>query len=241
MTVVIGLVAAGVVGCGSHIASAVSPAAREVEARSVRAGTVLTRNTDTIPAPQAALAVTGSGGGVTIDALRADGTNWDGEVLLRITVSDSAGTLQASYASRCYRYVFKNHRRDGVPHRVDPCPAVEPLVITPIPPTTLPPGSIDILSSAVQAVPPGQRGDTSAVLVAVRQAFEGTLAEVATAVAPDGVVGVSVQAGKDCLAARLLAGGEPDVWSPPARSVLPGEGGCNATLFARGEARLPPH
>jgi hypothetical protein len=125
------------------------------------------------------------------------------------------------------------------------CPTSRPFVTVPTTiPATLPSGASATLIDALSAVPQAQRNNESVVGDAVRLAFAGTSAQVSTAVSPDGVVGVAVQAGKGCIAGRLLPVGGADVWSPPAITVSPGELGCSisaARAFARGEAKQPPH
>lgn len=225
---------------GCHVS--LTPAAREADQRARIAGLAMLRSNNDIPTRDAAWLVVGQVGNTTIDALRATGTTWSGEVVLRIRVERDPGQFSSSTAVRCYRYVLRHRVRDYEPQRLGRCPTGRPLVLqAPPPPPSLPPGALDLLTKTLASLDPTTRGSADGVASAVRGAFAGSDGRVETTVVPGGVIGVAVSAGRDCLAARLVPGEPPDVWSLPRVVFQPGELGCSAQAFASGLGKTPPH
>ena len=98
-----------------------------------------------ISTPTSALAygVVGQKGGTTIEALEASGTNSDGRVVLRISVSNDNGLFgSADQAQNCYSYDFIKYTK-LTEVRLDHCPNKPALklptpVVTPYNPKTAP-------------------------------------------------------------------------------------------------------
>jgi hypothetical protein len=122
-------------GCAAHQTAA----AHDADQHATNAGIAMIKHNVDEPAAYAAGRVVGTNGGTTIDALKAQGTTRDGEVLLRITVAEpEQGYDPGTHATRCYRYDLHHGNDDETPHRVDPCPGLAPLVL-PSPPPAAPP------------------------------------------------------------------------------------------------------
>ena len=199
-------------GCGSsggHGNSAGGDTDKAADQHARAAGVVLTRSLDPEPSSWAAYAVVGTAGDTTIEALRADGTTYDGTVVLRITVQRNAGRFDSASSVRCYRYRLAHTTDDATPAQLD-CPATGALSLT------APPAAPDLssagakrLTSVLAGLDAQRRSDPAAVRAAVVTAF-GPPA-IAT-VGPQGQqLSINVRAGERCLIGTLAPTGTPAV------------------------------
>jgi hypothetical protein len=224
-------------------AVSLAPAAREADQHARNAGIAMLKHNLDEPAAYAAdRVVGGSLPGTQIDALAVSGSTRHGVVLLRIIVQQEHSEFALGWkATRCYRYYL----RDSEPHRVDPCPSSEPLLLPSRPPEAqLPTNAAATFARAIGAMTAGQRADAATTNAWLTKSFHSTGVVVTTATAPDGAVGVAVSAYgnlAECLGARLPVDGPPVILSLTREQLLPGEGGCNAELFARQGLYLPAH
>jgi len=194
--------AVGLAGCGATESDAERAADRHAET----AGTVMLRGFDPVPARDAAWRVAGHVNGTTIEALRADGTTWNGTIVLRITVDRSTAWTEDS-SVRCYEYDLRHRIDDYRPHHRD-CPKTPPLVLTQ--PPSPPPLTADALARwrrALAGLAPSERQDPAAVRRATGRVF-GPPAVVGAARIPTGVE-VGVRSGDECVTAVLPPTGAP--------------------------------
>lgn len=155
-------------GCGI----ATSAAEREADQHALNAGIVLTRGIDPVGTLSAAGRVLGSTGHTTIEALRADGTNWSGHLTLKITVTRSQGTLNHETATRCYEYTFKRLAADDIPQRLSDCPPGPPLAMPrEAPPVDLSAAEALRLAALLNALSPADRVNAAAVQRALTKAY----------------------------------------------------------------------
>lgn len=201
--IALGVTAVGVVVVTGHaLASgdtANFDAAQEADQHAATAEIVMTRGIDPVPAHDAAFAVVGNTGQTIVEGLRADGTNWDGHVILRITVSRSPGTLSSQFVVRCYRYTFT--RYDAAIDRLE-CPPGPPLVRGPVKPfLVLTDVDVRHLAEVLDALSPTERVNAGALQLALAKAYAAP-AVVWAAKSPNGI-DMEVRAHTQCILATL--------------------------------------
>lgn len=174
-------------------------AAQEADQHAATAKIVMTHGIDPVPAHDAAFTVVGNTGQTTIEGLRADGTNWDGHVILRITVSRNPGTLSSQFVVRCYQYTFT--RYDADIDRLE-CPPGPPLVRGPVKPfLVLTDVDARHLAEILDALSPTERVNAGVVQLALAKAYAAPA--VVWAVASPHGIDMEVRAHTQCILATL--------------------------------------
>ena len=204
--VALGVTASLVAGCAAES----SVQARSADQHATTAGVVMTRTRDLEPTSWIVQSIIGTGSDDKIEALTADGTIYDGTVVLRITVTgDGLGNPDVV---RCYRYTFRNRISDDKPRHIS-CPANA--TPTPLPSLV----SEDLYAPDVQqrliAVLTGataaQRRDPTALKQLIEQSFgPPALIAVWTDPGPESY-GVRIAEGEECLTANLVGSAVPTV------------------------------
>jgi hypothetical protein len=111
------------------------------------------------------------------------------------------------------------------------------LLVMPAPPR-LANGTPDVLETTLRSLPtPTPAPDE--VQATVSQAISGPEVHVEVAQSND-ATGVSIDVRRDCVFGRIV-NGTVEVWTPPAVTVQPGEGGCHAAVAAGGGDKTSPH
>ena len=192
--------------------NATNPAVREADRHARNAGNaMLKHNLDEPASAAAAVVVGGSLPGDTIEALTADGTTRQGQVVLRITVLIVPGGYEKVHrATRCYRC-----------HRLRSCR----------------PEQYTTLSQALKGLTTSQRRDPATVKAALARAYHSTGVTVETAERPDGTVGVAVFA--TTTSTRAWGLGCPSV--DPRRSSTPHPSRFNPASWGAAPTRSPCH
>ena len=161
-------VACAVTGCSAAPVGGGKAEADAVQ-RAQTAGIVMTRGGGyPVPVADAAYGVVGDLPEASIKALRADGTTWQGTVVLAIQVTTDPDSMTQDTFRGCFRYDFRHTLADSTPHRVSSCPAAPVLSLRP----PAPPPTVDAAAvrRALTALTPGQRLRLPAVRQAVQAA-----------------------------------------------------------------------
>jgi hypothetical protein len=126
---------------------------------------------DPIPATWAAYQVVGVKGDTTIEALRADGTIYEGSIVLRITVEDDREFATHSTVA-CYEYDYRNRQTSDTPKHLSRCPTAAALQLSAPPPEPdFSDESAARLTAVLVALSPAQRENDTILLASVRSAF----------------------------------------------------------------------
>jgi hypothetical protein len=195
-------------GCGAS-GGAGSATDKAADQHAQAAGVVMTRSLDPEPSKWAAYAAVGTAGDTTIEALQADGTTYDGTVVLRITVERNAGQFNSAKSVRCYRYRLAHTTDDATPQQLD-CPATAALTLA------TPPAAPDLstagakrLTAVLTTLSSAQRADQAAVRAVVTKAFGPPAIVTVGSQAQE--ISINVRAEEQCLLAMLAPTGAPAV------------------------------
>ncbi|PRY12248.1 hypothetical protein [Kineococcus rhizosphaerae] len=226
-------------GCGSPQDVAEREARRDADAKAadLEHAVDLASRDDRFAAEVAALTVPGRDG---VELLRThgegDGPTWiDVRVTGHADAHSSNGIGDESYPEAtvpfCYRFTLRPDGASSDGGSACDGDDATAAAVTPGPVVRLGEDDLDTLRAALAA------GTTD--LAATFPA--GTIVDVAEV---DGWTGVGVVGPpplRDCLLGRRSAGGDVEVWFPPAITVAPGEASCDGTTAATGGARTDPH
>ena len=176
----------------------------------------------------------------SIVVLRADGTDADGVVEIKVHVHEFAVgfTEPAVDIDRCYRFTYKVTDQFPRPERLDICPPQQQLPPTTVPPK-MPDGLLESLQATLDALAVAGTSDPDSVRAAVEPLTVGSTATVAVA-EEGGATGVAVGIPGQCVMGRIIQG-TAEAWVVPRVLAQPGETGCDAHAAARGEAKNAPH
>jgi hypothetical protein len=100
-----------------------------------------------------------------VDVLQADGTLWNGELVLRITADTPTDTLV-----NCYRLDFRHTMNDATPHAVR-CPGTATITLTSPAGPTVDDTVRNRLVGLLNAIPPPQRATGETVRTTLTHAF----------------------------------------------------------------------
>lgn len=165
------LALAGLLGAAACDADATSTAAKQADAVANTAGTVMLRGLGPIPAQDAAWQVVGTLSDRSIEALQADGTTYQGTVVLRITTGLDAGQ-GARPVTRCYRYLFRRRIDDVHPQSLASCPTRPALSLTSPPPAVaVTEGTRSTLIAALNTLTPAELNSPAAIRTALLPKF----------------------------------------------------------------------
>ncbi len=172
------------------------------------------------------------------DVLAFDGDAEHSTYMIRTTGEGRDGFGSVHLVTACLHVEFDAW--SGTLSGAGSCPAdAEPL--HPVAPTvvTLPPSTVEGLTSALDEVVAATSADSDSA--AIEQAVRASTAGADVAVAVDGSVGVAYSAGRDCVLGRITHDRVVEVWVPPRVVVAPGELGCTGATAANGLATHSPH
>lgn len=134
-----------------------------------------------------------------IDVLRATGTTWHGEIIVRISQDTGANGEAVS----CYRYDLHHSRDDATPHRV-PCPAFTPISLPSPPPLPVVDAAVSAaIQTTLTRMPSAQR-TPSAVRNALVKLFPHLV--VGAEYLPNGAIGFGVSDAPGEWAASCVSG-----------------------------------
>lgn len=181
------------------------PSKRKADAHAVTAGVVMQRSGAGRPPVllnDAAWQVVGTGSDDTIEALRATGTTWSGEVVLRITVQSSEYDLSTT----CYRYHFTHSVDDGKPLELAQCPSGTPVALSsPVPePVVDTPARLTRLTALLHRLTAAQLADPASVRTLLPAIFPPPIV-VAADRFPNGTLEVGARTFDTCVTAYVTA------------------------------------
>lgn len=202
--VAVWLVALGTVaGCGAADTVIEPPSAKSADALATSAGRGMEGPPERSANDAAWSVVSHRPGSELIEAVVAQGTTWNGRVVLRITVE---GYEFGSGTTRCYAYTFRHSMSDGTPKSVH-CPHGAAVTLTSPPPTpVLDQAANEKFTRIMQKLSPQQQRDPTAVRVILVKAFPAPLA-VYTGFDMNGRLLAGVRAPDTCLAGGYDAHG----------------------------------